>query len=103
MWLAMKLAAAADQVEIFGSALDDAMPFGARIVVHATSRGPRQAAAISESLVDGTIATFHARVSTDAAAAVAAALVPRLPGIDKTEIAALAAIRSPRLLFATSR
>ena len=49
MWLAMKLAAAAGQVEVLGLAPDDAMPFGVQIIVHA--------------------------------AAAAAALAPRLPGI----------------------
>ncbi len=102
VWLAMKLAAAAGQVEVFGSDRDDAVPFGVRIVVHATPRGPRQAAAVSESLVDGTIAAFHAGVSAADAAAVAAVLAPRLPGMAETEIAALAAMSLPQPLFAAS-
>jgi hypothetical protein len=102
VWLAMKLAAAAGQVEVVGSELDESVPFGVRILVHATSRGPRQAAAISESLIDGTIAAFHAGVSADAAAAVAAALAPHLPGMEQAEIASLAALGSPRPLFTTA-
>jgi hypothetical protein len=70
--------------------------------VHATSRGPRQAVTVSESLVDGTIAAFHVGVSADDAAAAAAALAPRLPGTTETAIAALAAMRSPGPLFAAS-
>jgi len=102
VWLAMKLAAAAGQIELFGSQLDDAVPFGVRIIVHATSRGPRQAAAISESLVDGTIAAFHGAASATDAAAAAAVLAPRLPGMDEAEIAELAAMKSPQPLFSGS-
>lgn len=102
VWLAMKLAAAAGQVEVLGPAPDDTTPFGVRIIVHATSRGPRQAVTVSESLVDGTIAAFHVGVSADDAAAAAAALAPRLLGMRKTEIAALAAMSSPGPLFAAS-
>jgi hypothetical protein len=102
VWLAMKLAAAAGQVEVLGPAPDDAMPFGVQIIVHATTRGPRQAVAVSESLVDGTIAAFHVCVSAGDAAAAAAALAPRLPGMTETAIAALAAMRSPGPLFAAS-
>ena len=66
VWLAMKLAAAAGQVEVLGSAPDDAMPFGVQIIVHATSLGPRRVVAVSESLVDGIIAAFHAGASAAA-------------------------------------
>jgi hypothetical protein len=100
VWLAMKQAAAAGQVEILGPAPDDAAPFGLRITVHATTRGPRRAVAISESLVDGIIAAFHAGASAGRAAAAATALAPRLPGTTETEIAALAAMQSPGPLFA---
>jgi hypothetical protein len=78
------------------------MPFGVRLIVHSTSRGPRQAVAISESLIDGTIAAFHAGVSADDAAVAAAALAPRLPSMSKSEIAALAAMCSPGPLFGAS-
>ena len=102
VWLAMKQAAAAGQVEVLGPAPDDAAPFGLRITVHPTKRGPRRAVAISESLVDGIIAAFHAGASTAGAAAAAAALAPRLPGMTEAEIAALAAMHSPGPLFAAS-
>ena len=102
VWLAMKLAAAAGQVEVLGSAPDNAVPFGVQIIVHATSLGPRRVAAVSESLVDGVIAAFHAGASAAAAAAAGGALAPRLPGFSETEIAALAAMRSPGPLFAAS-
>src|SRR5712671_4075163 len=39
VWLAMKQAAAAGQVEVLGPAPGDAVPFGLRITVHATARG----------------------------------------------------------------
>jgi hypothetical protein len=78
VWLAMKQAAAAGRIEILGSTLDDTQPFGVRIVVHATSAGPRQATTISESLIDGTIAAFHTATSTSTAAMVAAALAPHI-------------------------
>lgn len=102
VWLAMKQAAAAGQVEVLGPAPADAAPFGLRITVHPTARGPRRAVAISESLVDGIIAAFHAGASTAGAAAAATALAPRLPGMTETEIAALAAMHSPGPLFAAS-
>lgn len=102
VWLAMKQAAAAGQVEVLGPAPDDAAPFGLRITVHATARGPRRAVAISESLVDGIIAAFHAGASTADAAAAATALAPRLPGMTEAEIAALAAMQSPGPLFGAS-
>ncbi len=95
VWLAMKQAAAAGQIEVLGSAPGDAQPFGIRIVVHATPRGPRRVAAISESVIDGTIAAFHAGTSTSAAASVAAALAPHLPGVDPASIETLAAMSSP--------
>lgn len=72
VWLAVKHAAG--QIQMSGSGLDDAAPFGVRITVHATSRGPRLAMAISEPLIDGTIAAVHTGASTTAAATVAAAL-----------------------------
>ena len=81
---------------------DDAARFGVQIVVHATSRGPRRAAAISESLLDGTIAAFHAGAGADAAAAVAMALAPRMPGVEVADIRAFAAMRSPGPLFSSS-
>jgi hypothetical protein len=101
VWLAMKQAAAVGQIEVVGPSPDDAAPFGVRIVVHATSRGPRRVAAISESVIDGTIAAFQAGTSTAAAVTVAAALAPHLPGVEAASIQALAAMSSPGPLFAT--
>jgi hypothetical protein len=100
VWLAMKQAAEAGQIQTSGRALDDAAPFGVRITVHATSRGPRQATAISESLIDGTIAAFHVGTGAVAAAAVAAALAPRMPGVKTTVIRALVMTAKPGPLFA---
>jgi hypothetical protein len=98
----MKQAAAAGQVEVLGPVPDDAEPFGLRITVHPTTRGPRRTVAISESLVDGIIAAFHAGASPADAAAAATALTPRLPGMTGAEIAALAAMSSPGPLLAAS-
>ncbi len=98
----MKQAAAAGQIEMSGTGLDDAAPFGLRIIVHATSRGPRLATAVSEPLIDGTIAAFHAGASTAAAAAVAAALAPHMPSVEAAALQALAAMPSPGPLFTTS-
>jgi hypothetical protein len=99
VWLAMKLAAAAGQIEVLGSMQDAAVPFGVRIIVHATSRGPRSATTISESLIDGTIAAFHTGTSASAAAAVATALAQRMPGMEAADIRARAAMSSPGPLF----
>jgi hypothetical protein len=82
VWLAMKQAAAADQVEVLGPAPGDAVPFGLRVTVHAPARGPRRAVVISESLIDGIIAAFHVGASAAGAMAVAPALAPRLPRHD---------------------
>jgi hypothetical protein len=102
VWLAMKLAAAAGQIEVLGPGLDEAAPFGVRIVVHATQRGPRRAPVISESLIDGTIAAFHPGATASDAAAVAAALAPRMPGVAVADIGRLAAVSAPGPLFTTS-
>jgi hypothetical protein len=101
VWLAMKQPAAAGRIEILGTLPDDAQPFGVRIVVHATHRGPRQATTISKSLIDGTIAAFHTATSTSAAATVAAALAPHMPGTTVADIQALAAMPAPGPLFPT--
>lgn len=90
VWLAMKTAAAAGRVEVLAPTLPASAEFGVRIVIHATSRGPRQAAAVSETVVDGVIAAFHAGLGhgpvTSAAAAV---LAPRLPAMTEPELEAL--------------
>jgi hypothetical protein len=89
VWLAMKLAAAAGQVEVLASGFPGTAPFGVKAVVHATARGPRRPAAISEALIDGIIAAFHAGLGHGpSAAAAAAALAPRLPGMTAAEVEA---------------
>jgi len=95
----MKSAGTAGHIEVLAPPLNDATPFGLRLLVHATPPGPRQAAAISETLVDGVIAAFHAGATSTEAVTIAAALTPRLPGTDASEIAALAATSAPRPLF----
>jgi hypothetical protein len=97
VWLAMKEAATAARINVFGAALGDSVPFGLRIVVHATARGPRSAPAISEMVVDGTIAAFHA--DADDPVSVAAALAGRMPGTSAAELEALATLGSPGPLF----
>jgi hypothetical protein len=101
VWLAMKLAAAAGQVEVLAPGFPGTAPFGIRAVMRATARGPRRAAAISETLIDGIIAAFHVGLGTGpGAAAAAAALAPRLPGMTAAEVEALAAGSVPGPLFA---
>ena len=100
VWLAMKRAAAAGQVEVRASGFPGTTPFGVRAVVHATARGPRRAAAISESLIDGIIAAFHVGLSYGPGAVTAAAvLAPRLPGATAAEVEAFAAGSVPGPLF----
>jgi hypothetical protein len=97
----MKLAAADGKVEALTRELDDTAPFGVRVVIHATSRGPRQVAAISESVVDGVIAAFHAGLDHGpAAAAVAARIAKRPPGVTAHDVEELAAASMPGPLFA---
>lgn len=102
VWLAMRLAAAAGQVEVFVPGFDDSALFGIRVIIHAASRGPRQPTAVSETTVDGIIAAFHAGLGHGPAAAkVAAVLAPRLPGMTVPDIEALAAASGPGPLFAS--
>jgi hypothetical protein len=102
VWLAMKTAAAG-QIEVLAPAPPASAEFGVRVVIHATSRGPRQPAVVSETVVDGIIAAFHVGLGHGpAAAAVAAAMAPRLPGMAKTDIEALAAGSTPGPLFSPS-
>jgi len=101
VWLAMKLAAAAGQVEVLAPGFSGTAPFGIRAVVHATARGPRRAASISETLIDGIIAAFHVGLGNGpSAAAAAAVLAPRLPGMTAAEVEAFAAGSVPGPLFA---
>jgi hypothetical protein len=58
---------------------------------------------VSETVVDGIIAAFHAGLGhSPAAAAVAAALAPRLPGVTAPDLEALAAGSVPGPLFSSS-
>ncbi|MGA9606161.1 MAG: hypothetical protein WBR21_03930 [Rouxiella badensis] len=50
VWLAMKMAAASGQVEVLVPELAPDAEFGVRVVIHATPRGPRNAAAVSETV-----------------------------------------------------
>jgi hypothetical protein len=104
VWLAMKRAAAAGRIRTFEPAdLDDLAPFGIRITVHASTRGPRVVLAISESLIDGTIAAFHA--GDLRAAEVAAVLALRMPAslaVSRGELEELAALNSPGPIFQRS-
>jgi hypothetical protein len=97
----MKLAAAAGRVEVLAPSFRGTAPFGVKALVHATARGPRRAAAISETLVDGIIAAFHVGLGQGpSAAAAAAVLAPRLPGMTAAEVEDLAAGSVPGPLFA---
>jgi hypothetical protein len=98
-WLAMKSAAVAGQIETYGAVLADLTPFGIRIIVHATPSGPRSAPSISEPLIDGTIAAFHAG---NANPIVAAALAAKIPSVPPADIQSLVAMDAPGPLFATS-
>jgi len=100
VWLAMKTAAAAGRIETFDSAVQDGTPFGLRIVVHATGQGPRSATAVSENVIDGTVAAFHARASNPAL--IASALAPQMPVISQTELEELVAADPPRPLSSAS-
>jgi hypothetical protein len=66
------------------------------VVIHATPRGLRNAAAVSETVIDGAIAAFHAGLGRGPAAAdAAAALTPRFPTVAKSEIEDLVAESLP--------
>jgi hypothetical protein len=93
VWLAMKTAAVAGQIETFASAVQDGTPFGLRIVVHATSQGPRSATVVSETVIDGTVAAFHARAQNPAL--IASALASRMPSISHMELEELVAADPP--------
>jgi hypothetical protein len=99
VWLAMKSAAIAGEIDTYGAIPDDHSPFGLRIVVHAGPSGPRFAPAISETLIDGTVAAFHAG---DTAPAVAAALANRIQSVPRADIESLVATDGPGPLFAAS-
>lgn len=95
--------AAAGQIEVLAPAPPASAELGVRVVIPATSRGPRQPAVVSETVVDGIIAAFHVGLGPGpAAAAVAAAMAPRLPGMAETDMQALAAGSTPGPLFSPS-
>jgi hypothetical protein len=71
--------------------LPDAVPFGIRIVVHATPQGPRSAPVISEAFVDGAIAAFHGPPPNPGL--VADALASRLRGTSPRELERLLSLR----------
>jgi hypothetical protein len=96
----MKQAAAAGRIELLGRPPNAAEPFGIRIRVHATARGPRSAPVISETFVDGTIAAFHAGASN--ATAIAATLARGIPATPLDVLETLVATDGPGPLFATS-
>jgi hypothetical protein len=98
VWLAMRQAAEG-AVEVFRD-LPDTEPFGIRIVVHATAQGPRSAAVISETFVDGVIAAFHGPPPN--APAVAAALLSRLRAVAPGDVEQLVDLRWDGNLFAKS-
>jgi hypothetical protein len=58
-WFALRQAHAQGRVALTGEQLDPHTNFGLRLIIHATSSGPRNAISNSESVVDGTIAAFH--------------------------------------------
>lgn len=100
IWLAMKTAAASGQIETFTSAVQDHAPFGLRIVVHATSQGPRSATVVSENVIDGTVAAFHAGAASPAP--IASALASRMPTFSAGDLEKLVAANSPCPLFSTA-
>lgn len=97
VWLAMKQAAAAGAIDVLASGPVDTGPVGVRLVVHATGRGPRSAPAISETLIDGTVAAFH-RGARDAGT-VAAALAGRMPRVPLADLEKFAGMNSPGPFF----
>lgn len=88
-WLTMKYAAAKGKVAVSPGTMSNTTPFGIQIVVHATARGPRSALAISENLVDGIVAAFHAMPIDPAT--VAAGLGRRIMTVPPRDLKALLA------------
>jgi hypothetical protein len=102
-WLAMRAAAEAGRVTVLGSLPGGDAPFGLRLVMHATRTGRRSAAAISERLVDGVVAAFHAREPRpEAAASFAATLTAKAPAILAAEVIRLVMSDGPGPMFMTS-
>jgi hypothetical protein len=83
VWFALRDANADGLVCISGNGLNPHANFGVRLIVHATTRGPRNAISYSEKLVDGTIAAFHNDRYSDV---LLSALAPKLPGVSGEEL-----------------
>jgi hypothetical protein len=99
----MKRAAAAGQISVSTSAaLNNDVPFGIRIIVHAAKDGPRHALTISESLIDGTVAAFHAGAGNAPDIAAVLAVDTRSWETSRAELEKLAAMSSPGPFFETS-
>ena len=64
------------------------------------ARDLRLATAVSENVIDGTVAAFHAGAQNPAL--VASALASRMPGLSQGHLAELVAADSPRPLFSSS-
>jgi hypothetical protein len=83
VWLALRDGHADGRVNLTGVDLRHDENFGLRLVVHATRQGPRSAISISENLVDGTLAAFHADRYSDA---LFPALTRRFPSVADEQI-----------------
>lgn len=98
-WLAMRSAADRGLVAARGL-LGSTQRFGVRLVVHATRNGPRSAPAISEPLIDGVIAAFHAAdPRLEVAAILAARLGAKMPGPSEVDIERFVRTDGPGPLF----
>lgn len=82
-WLALREASASKLICILKPDLGAHANFGIRLTMHATNRGPRDAIANSEQLIDGTIAAFHSDRSSPE---LLAALALKFPKISEDEL-----------------
>lgn len=96
-WLALRHGSSDGRVTVTNVPLRPDENFGLRLVVHATRQGPRNAISISENLVDGTLAAFHADRYTEALFPL---LASRFPTITNDELGRALA-PPPRPLFPT--
>jgi hypothetical protein len=83
VWFALRQGHADGRVKLPNHGLRSDENFGLRLVVHATRQGPRNAIAISENLVDGTLAAFHA---DDYSESLFSALLRRFPRAADAEV-----------------
>jgi hypothetical protein len=101
-WLAMKSAVDRGLVAATGL-LGSTQDFGVRLVMHATRNGPRSAPAISEPLIDGVIAAFHAAdPRLEVAAILAARLGAQMPDPSEADIERFVRTDGPGPLFTGS-